>query len=97
MQKCNTAEKSAPSATFKKGDECSFLTEKESIDLIKIDVEGAELEVLKGLEKTIKKHHPLLKIEFKPAACSAANITFQDIWDYLVELGYQKYSFPSKK
>lgn len=33
------------------------------LDLVKIDVEGAELSVLKGMEKTLKKYHPHLIIE----------------------------------
>ena len=33
------------------------------VDWIKIDVEGAEIEVLQGLEKTLKKNHPKLIIE----------------------------------
>lgn len=36
---------------------------KEHIDLIKIDVEGAEVEVLKGGIKTIEKNKPILVIE----------------------------------
>lgn len=33
------------------------------VDLIKIDVEGAEARVLKGARKTLMKHHPTLMIE----------------------------------
>ena len=33
------------------------------IDLIKIDVEGMELEVIKGATETIRKHRPLLYVE----------------------------------
>jgi FkbM family methyltransferase len=33
------------------------------LDLVKIDVEGAELEVLKGMEKTLKKQNPTMIIE----------------------------------
>jgi len=33
------------------------------VDYIKIDVEGAELEVLKGLVKTLKKHRPIVIVE----------------------------------
>lgn len=33
------------------------------VDLIKIDVEGAEADVLKGAEKTLKKHHPKIIFE----------------------------------
>ena len=38
----------------------------ESCDLIKIDVEGWELNVVRGAEDTIKKHRPLLVVEQKP-------------------------------
>ncbi|MBM3228373.1 FkbM family methyltransferase, partial [Candidatus Pacearchaeota archaeon] len=33
------------------------------VDLIKIDVEGAEADVLKGTEKTLKKYHPKIIFE----------------------------------
>ena len=36
------------------------------IDLIKIDVEGAELAVLKGARKTLSRHKPVLILEFAP-------------------------------
>ena len=36
--------------------------ELERVDLIKIDTEGAELNILKGALKTIRKHHPKLTI-----------------------------------
>jgi FkbM family methyltransferase len=32
------------------------------VDFIKLDIEGAELEALKGAEKTIKKHRPVLAL-----------------------------------
>jgi FkbM family methyltransferase len=33
------------------------------VDFIKIDVEGMEIEVIKGAEQTIKKHKPILMVE----------------------------------
>lgn len=36
----------------------------ERVDFMKIDVEGMELSVLEGALKTIKKHKPILTIEF---------------------------------
>ena len=36
--------------------------ELDKVDLIKIDTEGAELNILKGALKTIRKHHPKLTI-----------------------------------
>lgn len=37
----------------------------DNIDLIKIDVEGAEYDVIKGALKTIEKHKPLIIVEIK--------------------------------
>ena len=41
------------------------------IGLIKIDVEGLELEVLKGLQKTIKENNPIIILEM---SCYKQNI-----------------------
>ena len=39
------------------------------VSLIKIDVEGFEYFVLKGAQRTIEAHHPVLVIEWKPKKC----------------------------
>lgn len=55
---------------------------------LKIDVEGAEFEVLKGMEESISKNLPVIAFEFtKP---SNENSTSQ-ILDFLKNLGYEKY------
>jgi FkbM family methyltransferase len=43
-----------------------ILSTHSGVDFIKIDTEGHELEALKGLTETLKKHHPKLLIEFSP-------------------------------
>lgn len=53
---------------------------KEKIDLIKIDVEGAEVEVLKGSIKTIKKYKPLIVVE--------SFYNFKEVCEILEGLGY---------
>ena len=53
----------------------------ERVDLIKIDVEGAEVEVLKGAMKTIKKFHPKIIFEI--------NNHIQEIRSILFPLGYE--------
>tara|TARA_B100000927_G_C16448128_1_gene462690 strand:- start:151 stop:1005 length:855 start_codon:yes stop_codon:yes gene_type:complete len=87
-----TSEKTAPVAKFIKGDDCSELRLQKHIDLIKIDVEGSELFVLKGLKETILKKKPALIIEFSTHALLAANVSSQEIWNYLRELGYSKFN-----
>jgi FkbM family methyltransferase len=60
-------------------DECHF---------IKIDVEGFEMNVLKGAEKTIKKFHPVMLIEINNFALERNGVTSKDIFEYLDSLGY---------
>ncbi len=46
-----------------KGDTLVKMLNPEKISVIKIDVEGAELEVIRGLEETIDKYKPILYFE----------------------------------
>jgi FkbM family methyltransferase len=59
------------------------------IDLIKIDVEGAELYVLQGALETLRRYHPLLLIEVNAEAFAIAGYTAQDLTVFLDQLGYQ--------
>lgn len=54
-------------------------------NLIKIDVEGAELDVLKGAENTITKYHPTILLSTHN--CQNEGIHKQCL-DYLASLGY---------
>lgn len=95
---CNsvfTSDNTAPTAKFVRGDDCSEIRALKHIDLIKIDVEGSELDVLRGLRDTILEHHPVLNVEFSINALAAANLSPSDLWDFLIELGYESYSICS--
>jgi hypothetical protein len=39
----------------------------DALDLVKIDVEGAEEDVIAGASATLRKHHPVLLVEFNLA------------------------------
>lgn len=57
-------------------------------DLIKIDVEGYELNVLKGAEKLIEKFHPKLVVEINEIALQRQNTTKEDVVGWVVRHGY---------
>ncbi len=61
-----------------------------NIDLIKIDVEGAELEVLRGAVQTIKRCQPVIIFEHGMGAADCYGTKPEMIWELLVtECGQQ--------
>lgn len=62
-----------------------------SIDFIKIDTEGAEIEVLKGLQTTIHRQHPSLLVEYH----APENRDWVKAW--LAKRGYEVRDIPIDK
>jgi FkbM family methyltransferase len=58
------------------------------IDLMKIDVEGYELNVLKGAEQLINKFHPKMVIEINEGALQRQHVTPQDVVNWVCAHGY---------
>lgn len=58
------------------------------ISFIKIDVEGYELKVLKGAEKTISIHKPVMVIEINDHTLKRTNTTREEIFQWLTDHGY---------
>lgn len=63
--------------------------------LLKIDVEGAELMVLEGAKKIIKKYKPSIIIEYSAATSEDAGYNRREIYDFLVDLGYEPFGLSS--
>ena len=62
------------------------------VDLIKIDVEGAEFKVLKGTYNTLKKSRPIIIFEFGLGASDFYKVTPEQFYEYIAEeCGYQIY------
>lgn len=60
----------------------------QKVDLIKIDVEGFELEVLKGAKTTILLHKPLLYIEVDDANLQQQGTSASRLIQFIKDLGY---------
>ena len=61
----------------------------ERLDLIKIDVEGHEMSVLRGASETIKHFKPVLMLECNDVALTNSGTSAQEMTDTLRSLGYQ--------
>jgi FkbM family methyltransferase len=74
----------------------NFTKEKNIIpDVIKIDVEGHELSVLKGAENFISKHHPTLIIEIEQR--HHKNIHIESVFESFNQNGYKCYYYSKKQ
>jgi FkbM family methyltransferase len=66
------------------------------VKLIKIDVEGAELEVLRGAEKLLKRWKPKLLIEVHGFALPSFGTSVNELRNFLGNLGYQEHRLESE-
>lgn len=79
-------------------DKLSNLKISGKIDLIKIDVEGAELRVLQGAEKTIRANRDIVIVfENSPELMSRSGYNQEDLFAYLKKLGLKVFSWENKK
>ena len=63
-----------------------YFDASDKIALLKIDVEGAELGVLKGAERILRQHAPLLVFECENRHLAPGNVT--EVFGWLEGLGY---------
>jgi FkbM family methyltransferase len=60
--------------------------------VLKIDVEGGELNVLKGAERLLSEAHPTIVFEWGAAAAGAYSATNEDMWDLLTAHDYRLFN-----
>lgn len=61
----------------------NVLPPKARVDFMKVDVEGAELQVLQGARETIKRAQPVIVFEFGSGSSGRYGTTPQKMWAYL--------------
>src|SRR5262249_41268751 len=70
-------------------DEIFKETQLERLDIIKIDVEGAELPVLRGALGSIRRYRPLIIVEICEANFATAGYTSADVLSFVQTHGYE--------
>jgi len=63
------------------------------VDLIKIDIEGAELPCLKGAQQTLRRFKPAIIVEIQDTTAITAGYRATDILEHLSGLGYTFHRF----
>jgi FkbM family methyltransferase len=67
--------------------------DSDRLDFLKIDVEGGELHVLQGGEKTIAKFRPMMLVEIEARHIDRYSYVPEDLVGWLTERGYLMYSW----
>jgi len=66
-----------------------FKERTKNVDIIKVDVQGAEMDVLTGMQNVIKGNdHLILLTEFEPDLAHTG-FTVKEYWDKLIESGFR--------
>ena len=65
-------------------------------DFIKIDVEGSEMNVLKGMKWTLEKLSPVVLIELLEEKLDNAGSSVKEIYQFFIGLGYKPYNINNK-
>lgn len=60
-----------------------------NIDLVKLDVEGAELNILQGMKNTLQSQHPKILIEVHPRQLKTFGFSPPDVIEFLSKFGYK--------
>jgi FkbM family methyltransferase len=62
-----------------------------ALDVIKIDVEGAEIKVLTGAIETLKKFSPVILMEVSDKRTIVFGYKARELCDFLLDIGYKLY------
>lgn len=66
-----------------------FANSDSVIDVVKIDVEGAEISVIQGMRQQIEKNESIkIFIEFSPECINKSGFSTEEFWEQLLMLGF---------
>ena len=71
--------------------------ELQSVDFIKIDIEGFEYKALLGANETLKKYKPIIYIELQRHSLARNDDSLDDLYKFLRDLGYKSFFVRDEK
>ena len=69
----------------------------DGVDVVKIDVEGAEKKVIMGMQETIRRYRPALLVEVFDNALRTQGSSCEELLEILRSLGYRLFIFTEEK
>lgn len=66
-------------------------------NMLKIDAEGAELEILKGMERTLREVKPVVTLEMGDVGAAKGTRTSRNVVDHILARGYQGFEYKGNK
>ena len=64
-----------------------------SLDVVKMDIEGAEVSALKGMRETILRFRPKIIFELNRPALGRLGKTVDEVWGFFYDLSYTLFAF----
>ncbi len=71
---------------------CDGISEAHRLSFLKVDTQGNDLEVIKGGQKCISKHRPVIQVELIFTPLYKNQCTPKDIYETLNDFGYEMYT-----
>lgn len=65
----------------------------QSLHLIKMDIEGAEVQALRGVKNVLAKFRPIVVVEYNRAALARAGTSWEELDALLDDAGYDRFTF----
>lgn len=72
-----------------------LLPRLQNLSFIKMDIEGAELFALRGMQQTLEKFRPTVLIEIEPEFLGGFGIKEADLTTFFADAGYKAYLYDS--
>ncbi len=78
-------------------DDTAWFSQFKNLTFVKIDIEGAEIFALRGMEKLVRLHKPTILIEVVPFFLKGFGVKESELARLIADLGYLSFTYEKKE